>query len=293
MKHFFATACAALLLSPAAAQTINVENACSYFGEAMPDTVSTFGSINEAVATLDEIVKSTGLSRNFEIQAASVPNASAVIQGTQRFVLYNPAFMKSMNEKAGTKWAAISILAHEVGHHLNGHTLVPGGSRPPTELQADQFSGFVLQKMGATLDESTAAMHAFGSPVGSATHPAKGERLAAITAGWMQACDSSVSCNSTITPPPVTTSVPQPNSTVPALVYTDQCQINGEVVLITQADQVISQVTNQIVGYKAATYWPGQCIFDLTRADGGRYCVQQSGLVYQGTPSPVGNCSPF
>ena len=48
--------------------------------------------------------------------------------------------------------------ASSFGHHLGGHTLVPGGSQPPIELEADRFSGFVLHKMGADLDQTTQAI---------------------------------------------------------------------------------------------------------------------------------------
>jgi hypothetical protein len=76
-----------------------------------------------------------------------------------------------------------------VGHHLQGHTLQAGGSRPPTELEADRYSGYVLFRMGATLDQSQAAMRALGSDTGSATHPDRSSRLAAITNGWVAACE--------------------------------------------------------------------------------------------------------
>lgn len=34
-----------------------------------------------------------------------------------------------------------SIHAHEIGHHLSGHTLTSGGDRHQQELEADEFSG--------------------------------------------------------------------------------------------------------------------------------------------------------
>jgi hypothetical protein len=266
-----------------AAQSIQIGDACSYFGESLPTSALTFASVDAAASTLDSIVQATGLASNFQIQAAAVPNAVAVVQGTQRYVLYNPSFMADMNASSGTDWAAVSILAHEVGHHLNGHTLVPGGSRPTTELQADRFSGFVLQKMGANLAQATAAMAAFGSPTGSATHPARGDRLTAITQGWIQACDADATCDSS----------QASMNTQPVITFTDSCIINGEAVQITSQNEVISQVTGSLVGYRADTFWPGRCSFDLTSPNGGRYCVQSSGLVFSGTPNPVGQCNPL
>jgi hypothetical protein len=94
--------------------------------------------------------------------------------------------MAKMDSSSGTNWGSVSILAHEIGHHLSGHTLEEGGSRPPTELEADVFSGFVLGRLGADLDEACAAMKTMPD-VGSATHPPSSARVVAITKGWKNA----------------------------------------------------------------------------------------------------------
>jgi len=99
-------------------------------------------------------MKYTGLLSNFIIKTADVPNAKASISGSTRYVLYNQLFMKRVKQQTNTDWAAISILAHEIGHHLSGHTLDDQGTRPNKELEADRFSGFVLAKMSATLEEA-------------------------------------------------------------------------------------------------------------------------------------------
>lgn len=143
-----------------------------------------FSSNSEASAVMNDIMKVVGLRPNFTIQAADVPNAAAVVIGLKRYILYNPKFIKSVNKSTNSDWSAISILAHELGHHLNGHTLSNKGSRPRMELEADEFSGFVLRKMGASLEEAQIAMNLLASPYGSISHPAKGARLDAIKRGW-------------------------------------------------------------------------------------------------------------
>ena len=75
------------------------------------------------------------------------------------------------------------------GHHLQGHTLEHGGSRPTIELEADKFSGFVLYKLGATLEQAEIGMITLGSDRGSSTHPSRKARLAAIESGWAEARD--------------------------------------------------------------------------------------------------------
>jgi hypothetical protein len=115
--------------------------------------------------------------------------------------------MERVRRTTNTDWSAISILAHEIGHHLQGHTLLRGGSRPEIELQADRYSGYVLQRMGASLDEAQIAMRNLGSQSGSATHPGRDARLAAIANGWVAARDQSR--NRTSDPDPK----PEPEST--------------------------------------------------------------------------------
>lgn len=95
-------------------------------------------SDNEAASILKLITEASGLALNFKILASDIPNAAAAIIHNQRYILYNQTFIYNINQRVNY-WASISILAHEVGHHLNSHSLVPGGSRPSLELEADKF----------------------------------------------------------------------------------------------------------------------------------------------------------
>lgn len=192
---------------------LGTNNTCSYYGEKVPEKVTTFSSDQEAEDVIKRIVRASGLAQNFQVRAAGVPNAAAVIRGDVRYILYDQYFMQSTRRNTGSAWAPISIMAHEVGHHLNGHTLDNKGSRPSIELQADYYSGFVLQKMGATLEEARVAMTKLGSPEGSSTHPARHDRLAAIGNGWTEACGTDPKCNggsSDPTPPPPKKPTPKP-----------------------------------------------------------------------------------
>ncbi len=165
---------------------LQIDNYCQFGGEKIEDELWTFTSDNEARKWVEKISKQTGVEPNFRILAGNVANAVAVIQGEERVIVYNQSFMQNMNTRTGTGWASISILAHEIGHHLQGHTLKAGGSRPNSELEADRFSGFVLRRMGASLDEAQAAMRSMNSS-GSSTHPPSSARLAAISNGWKAA----------------------------------------------------------------------------------------------------------
>lgn len=170
--------------------------ACSYDGaqvSILPDVLES-DPPRDCVEMVDRIMRFTGLPPNFVVGEADVPNAAAVIlpddnRVLQRVIAFNPNFMDEVQRAAGgSVWAPVSIMAHEIGHHLSGHTILEGGSRPPIELEADKFSGFVLYKMGAALRDAKRAMEVFGDPHGGPTHPARDHRLAAIREGWMQAC---------------------------------------------------------------------------------------------------------
>jgi outer membrane biosynthesis protein TonB len=160
---------------------------CSYYGEQVTGTITAYDADAATQSMVTNIMSVIGLKPNFELRVANVPNAAAVLIKGKRYILYNPKFMEEITGATGTNWAAISILAHEIGHHLNGHTLDNVGSRPKTELEADEFSGFVLRKMGATLAEAQAVMGIIASLKGSHTHPAKDDRLAFIATGWNNA----------------------------------------------------------------------------------------------------------
>lgn len=188
--------------------------ACSYEGDA---TQVEPGKLQgpapaDCRGMVDKIMGYTGLPANFVVTAGPVSNAMAVIlldkqRVPQRVIAFNPDFIGATQRvTGGDRWAPVSIMAHEIGHHLSGHTITAGGSRPEIELEADKFSGYVLYKMGAPLADATRAIMAMGSDVDQPTHPAKGKRADAITQGWQEACrQGGGSCSTGTAPanPPV------------------------------------------------------------------------------------------
>ncbi len=152
-------------------------------------STNNFTNASQGKQIAERIIDAVGLKPNFEIVPANIENAAAVVYGGKRFILYNPTFINNLVKTTGTDWAAISVLAHEIGHHLNGHTVTGTGSHPAEELEADEFSGYVLRKMGATLAQSQAAMKTLATASATATHPAQYDRLASIEKGWNHADD--------------------------------------------------------------------------------------------------------
>jgi hypothetical protein len=192
--------------------------AAAPLARAQAPTPSTDLPASQAAGIIREITEAVGLQPRFELRATTlVPNAAAVVYDGKRFLLYNPAFLASVNRAGHTDWAGISILAHEMGHHLNGHTLRGGGSQPQDELEADEFSGFVLRRLGASLAQAQAAMATVSDDQGSATHPGRMPRLAAISQGWNRASTQIAASNRVGSAPPsaqpIALTTPSPQTT--------------------------------------------------------------------------------
>ena len=139
--------------------------------------------ISDLREMLQEIIDITGLQTYFELKEANVLNIEASVSHKKRYILYNPAYITTLNNLTKNKWAVMTLLAHEVGHHLNGHTIHRGGSTPELELEADEFAGFILYKLGATLKQSQNVMYYIALEKVLRTHPSKNSRLIAIEKG--------------------------------------------------------------------------------------------------------------
>lgn len=168
---------------------VNPNTICSWNEDAIiPGDLIRFPPDRDTKAAVDKIMKYTGLKVNFELVAGNVPTALAAMDGENRIIIYNQSFMSKLARDTGTDWAGISILAHEIGHHLSLHTFGVGGNRAEQELAADQFSGDILFKMGASLEQAQAAMES-RPETRVPYYPKKSARLAAIASGWTTAKD--------------------------------------------------------------------------------------------------------
>lgn len=173
-----------------------------------------FQSVYEAKAILNSMLDSIQWQENFSVREQNgIRNAYATIINRVRWIIYDNDFLEDIDAYASTKWASISVLAHEMGHHYYNHVVSSGGSTPPKEIEADAFSGFVMAKLGATLDQSLAAMQAIAADRASASHPAKRDRLNAITKGWNSAGNNGTATNPTTPSNPIPTT---PDPTNPA-----------------------------------------------------------------------------
>ena len=267
--------------------SVSLKDTCSYFGEALPENVATFSSTSEAREIIDRIVDRSGLIGNFEIRVAGVPNAAAITEGSQRYILYNQNFIREISTVAESEWAATSILAHEVGHHLNGHTLDRQGSRPTIELEADYFSGYILQKLGANIQDAQAAMNRAGDPYGSSTHPPKHDRLAAIASGWAKACDQDPTCDNAALPPMTNERSSNRRGGPDSCMYVGDGRCDEPGLCEEGTDTTDCRVAQRLPEHDPLLFPPMPT--PLPRPPAAQYCVTQAGTCAMVVQLPVGS----
>ena len=154
-----------------------------------------FYSNIEAENALDKILSVTGLKKNFTLTPCDgIDNAIAVSLKGERYILYDKDFMNDVGDSSSN----IAILAHEIGHHLNNHardiTMYIGGVIEPDskevsrrhELEADEFAGFVMARLGYSLEEAKQPFYKISNNNDDSysTHPSRDKRLAIITKGY-------------------------------------------------------------------------------------------------------------
>ena len=160
-----------------------------------------FTNDTDADISLEKILSVIGASKRFILQPCSdINNAVATSYKGLRYILYDKSFMSTIANNS-TAWSQLFILAHEVGHHINGHSIdillaAADVVEPKTlatkrqqELESDEFAGFILGKLGATLEQTSEAIKLLASNKDDtySSHPTKAKRLNAIKIGFNKA----------------------------------------------------------------------------------------------------------
>jgi len=166
---------------------VSLEHSCSYIEAPQSGDLYAFKSSEQALEIINQICKAAGIQSTFDVHAANVANAKAIADNGRRIILYSESLVEKLNLRTNTNWAGVSILAHEIGHHINGHTLDENSTRPDLELAADQFSGFALRRLGASLEDAQMAVNTLCPHDGTSLYPPKSARLEAIAVGWTSA----------------------------------------------------------------------------------------------------------
>ena len=159
-----------------------------------------FISDSEAENALDKILNTIGASKNFILVPCSkTNNAAATAYKGIRYILYDKEFMQLISSRTNN-WSSLAILAHEVGHHINGHSLdillYTGGAvetkslerKRQQELEADEFAGFVMARLGASINDALSFTNIFTEKDDTySTHPSKSKRVNAVIKGFNKA----------------------------------------------------------------------------------------------------------
>lgn len=146
------------------------------------------------MAEIDAVLAALGFARTIPVFEADGADALALLEvdGQGRVnaaILYCAAFLHDLDKRAG-RWAPLSVLAHEVGHHVEARASPLADIHPwARELAADRVSGVALARLGANLAESQTALRLTAQPNGAPSHPNTALRLKAVEAGWRSAHD--------------------------------------------------------------------------------------------------------
>lgn len=146
-----------------------------------------------ALEAVKKITDLLGLEdHRFTVKASNVGNAAALLCGEERMLLYSSAFFADVVDSSGLGFEKYALLAHEIAHHLNGHTVLTGEKRELLELEADEHAGFVVCQLGGTTKDATrifeiASGEQWGGSSTAPGYPPLSARVAAVMAGWDKA----------------------------------------------------------------------------------------------------------
>ncbi|WP_126247804.1 M48 family metalloprotease [Chitinophaga rhizosphaerae] len=145
---------------------------------------------DRALEIMRQIEEYSGISQDIAICQGKVSNALATTIDGRKIIIYSEDFMNDIDKVSRTVfWQSVYILAHETGHLLYDHRLAEDtATRFKQELQADEFAGFILYRMGASADYSTWIMNTsyLQNDDNLRTHPDRARRANAIDRGWQK-----------------------------------------------------------------------------------------------------------
>ena len=142
------------------------------------------------IAELDAICNDLNIKNNFEFKYCNgIQNASSLIYEGKRYIVYDADYF--FNEIGANRFFGIFVLAHEIAHHLNGHTISKSNysyiEQQEKELQCDFFAGTVLYKFGLNLIELKNILRWIpDSDNEYSTHPGLKKRIEAVVDGYFK-----------------------------------------------------------------------------------------------------------
>lgn len=138
------------------------------------------------------ISEEIGISPNFTFKyCANIKNAAAIInplQNNSRYILFDSNYFNDLYNS--DKLSVLFIIAHEMGHHLNGHTIPKKHNNiyelQQQELEADYFAGYIMFKLGASEKNIIETINKFPDPQNDySSHPKNSLRMNYALKGYL------------------------------------------------------------------------------------------------------------
>lgn len=150
----------------------------------------TANSINNNIVKL--ICEEIGIAPNFiYVNCPNIANAGAIIneyKNNARYIVFDNLYYTSLYKN--NNYSSLFIIAHEIGHHLNGHTIPKDFENvnevQKQELEADYFAGYILFKLGAKENDIITTINKFTEPTSNySTHPKNTLRIKYALKGYL------------------------------------------------------------------------------------------------------------
>jgi len=224
MKTIYITIALSLLFKVSISQNSTLCADLYFFPEEKPqrksDETCLINESGNMYKKVEKLMQVAGLPMNFVVcKTGKTSNAFAAIDKNGiRYIKYDDQFLKKLNSDT-TALESMIILAHEVGHHLSGHTILMNietfenvfkkyciKSTPDydekrcneerikyyensqkQELEADRFAGYIMFRYGAKFEQISNLYKRLGkyySTRQTYSHPDIPKRIEAVKEGY-------------------------------------------------------------------------------------------------------------
>lgn len=190
MRPYFRVITSLFLLTAVSIQNASAQESwdpesqanCKGMVEESSKTLVSYEPEDVAKRVLSKITNSINLKPNFQILPANVYIAKACTLKRQRYIFYDREIFENL-ANGETNWEGWIVIAHELAHHFNGDALESNKTTHEFELAADEFSGSMMQLLGADKDEVIRFYNELPEKA-TETHPDRYKRLQAFLRGF-------------------------------------------------------------------------------------------------------------
>lgn len=153
IKFFFTASAFVFFMLPLQAQDllpVDTSHRCILTYKYFFEPLYSFSPDPEVEVMVAKILDAADKSRNFSMVNSNVHTVAALAYGNTKILLYNSEFFNEQRENQALRFA---VLAHEIDHLIQQHTLAPE-KRLQEEYEADKFVGEVMRDLGFSLEET-------------------------------------------------------------------------------------------------------------------------------------------